>query len=99
MVLIQDISVNFGQRSRFVVFVHNIMMFFMGKDIVKHPDKKVLLIGEIKVAITLAYLFRNNIFTVTHYRHISTRCFDMVNIRKFLKWGRYLEEKSFINYC
>jgi len=40
MGMIQDISVNFGQRSRFVVFGHNIMMFFMGKDIVKHTDKK-----------------------------------------------------------
>ena len=70
MGMIQDISVNFGQRSRFVVFGHNIMMFFMGKDIVKHTDKKVLLIGENKVEITLAYLFGNNIFTVTHYRHI-----------------------------
>lgn len=41
MGMIQEISVNFGQRSRFVG--HNIMMFFMGKDIVKHTDKKVLL--------------------------------------------------------
>ncbi len=27
MGMIQNISVNFGQRSRFVVFGHNIMMF------------------------------------------------------------------------
>ena len=58
MGMIQDISVNFGQRSRFVVFGHNIMMFFMGKDIAKHTNKKVLLIDENKVEITLAYLFK-----------------------------------------
>ena len=35
----------------------------MGIDIVNRTDKTSCFIGENKVAFTLAYLFRNNIFT------------------------------------
>ena len=71
MGMIQDISVNFGQRSRFVVFGHNIMMFFMGIEgflqIIEkyHPSKYLLYLQKCAIFAENKLLWDN--LSITPY--------------------------------